>query len=148
MWGKTSPYVSGENIVTGNYVKESMDPAYHKNPAWRLPTQSEFTELVNNMTWSWVTLEDNTQKGVYHATSKSNGLSLVFLTSGWKWNGSLLADGHVGNFWSSSPSPGGYADRANCLIVNGPGSPTGKTVVPWGDCERKMGMFVRPVMDR
>ena len=125
-----------------------MDPAYHKNPAWRLPTQSEFTELVNNMTWSWVTLEDNTQKGVYHATSKSNGLSLVFLTSGWKWNGSLLADGHVGNFWSSSPSPGGYADRANCLIVNGPGSPTGKTVVPWGDCERKMGMFVRPVMDR
>ena len=148
VWGSQKRYSEYNGTVTGNYVKESMDPAYHKNTAWRLPTQSEFTELVNNMNWSWVTLEDNSQKGVCHATSKSNGLSLVFLTSGWKWDGKLLADGDIGNFWSSSPSPGGTANQANCLIVTGPGSGVGTTVVPWGDCLRNMGMFVRPVMDR
>ena len=57
--------------------------------SWRMPTNTELTELRNNCTWTWTT-----QNGVngYKVTSKGNGNS-IFLPA---------AEGSHGNYWSSS----------------------------------------------
>ena len=69
---------------------------------WRMPTDTEFTELRNNCTWQW-----GTYKGVngYKVTSKKEGYTdkWIFLpAAGYRSGTDLSSVGSSGRYWSSS----------------------------------------------
>ena len=63
---------------------------------WRIPTEKEWTELLEECTWEWTT-----QKGVdgYTVTSKKNGAQ-IFLPEASFWSSFRYSTG--GYYWSSS----------------------------------------------
>ena len=66
---------------------------------WRMPTDTEWTELRTKCTWTWTT-----QNGVsgYRVISKINGKS-IFLPAAGFWGGTSLGnEGSYGFYWSSS----------------------------------------------
>lgn len=95
---------------------------------WRMPTQTEFNELLNNCTWTWTT--QNGVKG-YLVTSKKSGYegrSIFLPAAGWRpgpyyvgyWSSSLETDSPVGAwilyFYSGNHFTSGY-DRCCGLSV-------------------------------
>ncbi len=66
---------------------------------WRMPTNAEWQELIDNCTWTWTT-----RNGVKGCTVKSNinGNSIFLPAAGFRLNGNLGDVGLNGNFWSSS----------------------------------------------
>ena len=101
--------------------------------AWRMPTQEEQEELVNNCTWTWTT-----QNGVngYKVTGP-NGNSIFLPATGYMSDGSLNGVGSYGGYWSSSlnTSNPDYAYRVYFYSSN---------VLKYGDY-RYYGLSVRPV---
>ena len=67
--------------------------------SWRMPTDVELTELLEQCTWTWTT-----QNGVngYKVTSKSNGNSIFLPAAGHRDDASLKYAGSIGYYWSSS----------------------------------------------
>ena len=66
---------------------------------WRMPTQAEYDELINNCTWT-----RTTQSGVngYSVTSKTNGNSIFLPAAGYRSDTSVYGVGFCGYYWSSS----------------------------------------------
>lgn len=115
---------------------------------WRMPTATEFEELIDMCTWIWTTMNG---KNGYKVVSKVNGNSIFFPASGHLPAGiisvSLPASGDhivetnssegIGYYWSKSlfhSDPG----TAYCLFFNW----TGATI---DDDPRYKGHSVRPV---
>ena len=69
----------------------------------RMPTQTEWQELVDNCNWEWTTM--NGVNG-YKVTSNSNGASLFLPATGYRDGSSLGGDGTGGYYWSSSLGTG------------------------------------------
>ena len=68
---------------------------------WRMPTKEEFTELLNNCTWTWTT--QNSIKG-YKVTSNKSGYtdrSIFLPAAGFRGGKSSFSTGLVGYYWSS-----------------------------------------------
>lgn len=83
--------------------KTELDPeddaAYvNWGPAWRMPSEEQFSELINS---SYTTTEWTTQNGVYgrKITSKENGNSIFLPAAGYRNGSSLLYAGSYGLFW-------------------------------------------------
>lgn len=129
-WGETEPkivysgstykYFNGSSSTLTKYcnsssygnngytdTKTTLDPdddvAHVKwGGDWRMPTKDEFTELRNNCTWTWITL--NGVKG-YRVTSKKSGYTdrSIFLPAvGYRSDTGLYDVGSDGYYWSSS----------------------------------------------
>ena len=101
---------------------------------WRMPTETEFTELCKNCTWTWTT-----QNGVngYKMTSKSNGNSIFLPATGCRYGSSLNDAGSLGGYWSSSlgtdrPNFAYHLDFSAGFVV-------------WSRYDRYYGLSVRPV---
>ena len=105
--------------------------------SWRLPTKSEYDELVNNCTRQWTT--QNGVKGM-RFTSKKNGNSVFFPAAGWRDGASAYGAGEGGYYWSSTPY-GGSTQRAYGLYFDSGGSAS----TDWGN--RYYGHTVRPVLE-
>lgn len=67
--------------------------------SWRMPTDAEITELINNCTWIWT--PQNGKNG-YKVTSKKNGNSIFFSAAGDCGGSSYNDAGSYGFYWSSS----------------------------------------------
>ena len=80
---------------------ELTDDAAYMNwgGSWRMPTDAEWTELREQCTWTWITL--NRING-YSVTSKLNGNSIFLPAAGYRGDGSLNYAGSYGYYWSSS----------------------------------------------
>ena len=67
--------------------------------SWRMPTDAEWIELMNNCTDTWTT-----QNGVngYRVTSKTNGNSIFLPAAGFRFDSSRNDAGGYGYYWSSS----------------------------------------------
>lgn len=67
--------------------------------AWRMPTDAEMTELLEQCIWTWTT-----QNGVngYKVISKSNGNSIFLPAAGDRLDSSLYDAGSIGHYWLSS----------------------------------------------
>ena len=92
----------GDNGFTDNKTTlESEDDAAHVNwgGSWRMPTNAEWEELLDNCTWTWTT-----QNGVngYQVTSKTNSNSIFLPAAGSRDGTNLYGVGRRGYFWSSS----------------------------------------------
>lgn len=85
---------SDQGIVDNKTTLDKCDDAarYNMGGSWRMPTLSEYEELVNNCSWSYTT--HNGVKG-YRAFSKINGNSIFFPTS-------VTPDNMVADYWSST----------------------------------------------
>ena len=66
---------------------------------WRMPTQTEMQELIDNCDTTWVTI--NGINGMLF-TSRGNGNSIFLPAAGSRDNGSLYEAGSLGHYWSSS----------------------------------------------
>ena len=66
---------------------------------WRMPTQSDFQELLSGTTNEWTQVNGvNGRK----FTSKTNGNSIFIPAAGACYRGSVYSVGYYGNVWSSS----------------------------------------------
>ncbi len=67
--------------------------------SWRMPSDTEWTELRTKCTWTWTT-----QSGVngYRVTSKINGNSIFLPVAGFRLNSDPYIVGISGYYWSSS----------------------------------------------
>ena len=77
------------------------DDAAHVNwgGQWRMPTSAEFTELMNNTTWTWTTVD-----GVsgWTFTSKTNSNSIFLPAAGYRSSNYADFVSNRGRYWSST----------------------------------------------
>lgn len=92
-------YWDGTETPEGKTVLDLEDDAARANwgGSWRLPSDSEWTELRENCTWTWTT--QNGVKGRL-VTSNINGNSIFLPVAGNKNGTSLSNAGSYGNYWS------------------------------------------------
>lgn len=76
---------------------------------WRMPSESEFNELLQKCQWTWITYKGTTG---YKITSKLNGNSIFLPATGW-YGRYINNRGSVGYYWSRSLSSGN--DYPICL---------------------------------
>ncbi len=127
----------GDNGFTDNkttLVPEDDAAHYNWGGNWRMPTDAELTELLNNCTWEWTT--QNEVNG-YKVTSKTNGNSIFLPAAGYRDVASTYLVGLDGYYWSSSL----YEFDPNCAWCLGFYSDD------WGggSSGRGFGSSVRPV---
>lgn len=68
--------------------------------SWRMPTNTEFEELLSNSTWTWTAMNGN--RG-YIVTSKTNGNSIFLPAAGTRGTAGVISNlDYTGNYWSSS----------------------------------------------
>ena len=103
---------------------------------WRMPTDKEWKELLEECTWAMCTTQDG--KIGYKVTSKTNGNSIILLAAGYHNYDSLYNDGKVGYYWSSSLNTG---SPSYAYYVSFNSSVDGKSDF----CDRYHGQSVRPV---
>lgn len=68
--------------------------------SWRLPTEDECQELIDDCTWEWTKVNG---KNGFLVTGPS-GSSLFLPAAGWRSGSSLNYDGEYGNYWGSTPA--------------------------------------------
>ncbi len=109
-WGEISPKLSYEpenSLLYNNELFIEQDikgsPKFDAATAnwggsWRMPTLSEFEELLNNCICSWI--KQGKHKG-YCITSKHNGNYLFLPLTGYFYGSSLSWSDSYGRYWSS-----------------------------------------------
>ncbi|MBO5848484.1 MAG: DUF1566 domain-containing protein [Bacteroidales bacterium] len=117
-WGETTTktnYSSSTSATYGLSISQlesqgyidgagNLNPQYDAAAAnwggdWRMPTEAEMRELIDNCTWTWTT--QNGVKG-YKVTSKVNS-NYIFLPAAGRFGSSLIDAGSYGDYWSSTP---------------------------------------------
>lgn len=121
---------------------ELLDDAARQNWGgnWRMPSRAQFTELLNECTWTWTT-----QNGVYgyQFSSKKNSNSIFLPAAGYRTS-TLNSSGTYGYYWTrenykSSSSSSDYSyDAYYCRFYSGDAYES--------DNYRYYGCTVRPVL--
>lgn len=100
---KFSKYVAGNRFgrIDGRTVLDLTDDAANANwgGGWRLPSENEFQELIDNCIWTWISLNGNCG---YLVMSKLNGNCIFIPAGGEYFNLTILAKYRVGNYMSRS----------------------------------------------
>ncbi|MBR0298105.1 MAG: Ig domain-containing protein [Bacteroidales bacterium] len=145
-WGSWSNVTKYNNdsyygIVDNKTVLEAEDDVAHVKLGgnWRMPTKSEFDELIttrNNSNYKWEWKQINGHNG-WMIKYLVNGQSIFLPATGEWYHTSLLWVGTDGIYWSSSLHTGGAAWNA---VFGSEGSHTTSR----GRC---FGESVRPVLD-
>ena len=102
---------------------------------WRMPTQAEWQELLNNTTNVWTT-QNGVNGRLFTAT---NGNSLFLPAAGYRYASSLNSVGSYGHYWSSSLSTDD-SDQAWSLLFG-----SGWCYTSCSGSNRGYGKSVRPV---
>ena len=101
--------------VDNKTVLELEDDAAYINMGmnWRMPTEKEYSELISECTWEWIT--QNGTAG-YKVTG-TNGNSIFFPAAGFWVVSNATSAGTYGYYYSSSLNEE-YSDRANSLCLS------------------------------
>ena len=124
-WGETTTKTSYNSSTytysdNPNTLPSSRDAATANwGTGWRMPTQTEMQELIDNCTVTWTT-----QNGVNgRLFTGSNGNSIFLPAAGYRDDGDLYSAGSFGSCWSSSLNTGStvsawrlYFDSGNYLM--------------------------------
>ena len=99
-YGKDSGQLISYGFVDRNILKPRYDAAamnWENN--WRLPTQKEMQELVDNCTWTWIT-----QNGVYGClVTGTNGNSIFLPATGYRvFDQPAIYAERFGYYWTST----------------------------------------------
>ena len=143
-WGETktkSTYTSSNSVTCGVSMDDiSGDAEYDAatvnwGSPWRIPTDTELTELIMSCTWTWTTLNS---ANCYEVTG-TNGNSIFLPAAGYRSSSSLWSAGSYGSYWSSTPVTSD-SSRAYCLSFDSSvGYRSGRT--------RYDGCSIRPVSE-
>lgn len=120
----------GDDIASTHY-----DVAHVKwRGSWRMPSQSQFTEIIKNCTFTWTT-----KNGVngYQYTGP-NGGAIFLPATGFKWGDQLIEAGNTGSYWSSTQSQSDLQFAYFLTILKNGGG--------WIGARRRCGVAVRPVI--
>ena len=107
-WGEIEPkenYTQENCLTWGQEIGDiSGNPQYDAARAnwggtWRMPTKSEFEELIEECEWEWTSEGEN--RG-YRVTG-TNGNSIFLPAAGYRHGTSLYDAGSIGYYWSSTP---------------------------------------------
>ena len=94
-------YIDNEGNLTAQYDAATAN----WGGDWRMPTDAEQEELINNCTWTWTT-----QNGVNGYNVEGPSGASIFLPAAGDRNGSsLYFAGSYGSYWSSTPTRHGGA---------------------------------------
>ena len=126
-------YEKSMGDIAGNSTYDAA--RYNWGGKWRLPTEAECQELVDNCTWTWTTLGGH--NGI-KVTSKKTGAS-IFLPAAGRYCWSLDHAGVYCAYWSSTPVPRGTSGAYSLNVTSGHHD------VGWND--RDSGRSVRPVSE-
>ena len=141
-WGETitkSEYTEENSLTYGESISNisgdsTSDVARKKwGSSWRIPTRSEFEELIDNCEWTWTT--QNGKRG--YKVIGPNGNSIFLTAAGFRRGSSLSFAGEYGSYWSSTPDATSGARR---LYFDWSYHDT-----LW--CSRYFGQSVRPVSE-
>src|SRR5574344_904462 len=126
---------SGNFIGDGKTTLEAADDAATQKlgSPWRMPTDDEIKELLDNCTWTWTTQDG---KNGYEVKGK-NGNSIFLPAAGSRIGSELYDAGIWGDYWSSSLDAA-YSDIARYLDFESGGH-------DWDYVDRRYGFTVRPV---
>ena len=127
------------NSVGGEAVLELEDDAAHFNMggSWRMPSDAEFRELVENTTIEWTEINGVLGRKF---TSKSDKRKYVFFPAvGYCYYGSVFNVGSFGYYWSSSLDMCDVRNACDMLFHS--------SLAPWHDSNsRYLGFSVRGVI--
>lgn len=127
--------IGGKTKITPNSGHDAARENWKGN--WRMPSESDFKELYEYCTWSWVKYGGHYG---YMMTSKKNGNSIFLPAAGWRNESTNSYQGEVGAYWSSELSAKFSQDsQTNCF---------NKSLYSLEARRRDYGRSVRPVLDR
>lgn len=148
-WTKYIPlngasYWSGPGSPDNKAVLDAIDDAAHAKLGgkWRIPTDAEWTELMDNCTWTWTDNYNGTGVKGRIITGRKPGhtdKSIFLPAAEYRGHDYLSNDGLCGDYWSSSLDSG-------CLLY-------GRLVFFYSDSvyrdcsDRYYGLSIRPVSD-
>lgn len=126
---------SSHGVVDNKTVLEPEDDAATANwgGSWRMPTNAELTELREQCTWTWTTL--NGVNG-YKVTG-TNGNSIFLSAAGYRLGSSLIYAGSLGVYLSGSLRTSHPSEAFDVYFSS--------SYVYRGRSEREIGRSVRPV---
>ena len=101
---------------------------------WRIPTEAEWKELIDNCTWTWTSVNGRSGLRLY---SKINGNS-IFLPAGGIKGSNLGVVGSHGRYWSSSITTGGPDARCVNFYYG--------EIITYSD-DRCYGRTIRPISE-
>ena len=106
-------------IVDNKTILDLEDDAAHVNWGgnWRMPTETEQNELLNNCTWTWTDSFNGTGVKGYIVSSKANSNFIFLPFAGFFQDWTLYSGGAIGYYWSSSLHPDG-SDLAYDLNIS------------------------------
>lgn len=125
---ENAPYYTGDGNTHSwsKYTKSTQvslepdDDAAHVNWGgnWRMPTEADFQELLNNTNMQWVLNFNNTGVSGYKFTNKKNATKYIFLPAGGFRNlTSQDCAGWMGRYWTASLSMS-YGNEACSLYFS------------------------------
>lgn len=144
-WGETETkdeYTSSNSVTSGVEMDDISGNAEYDaatanwGGSWRMPTNNETEELVNNCTWTWAILNDVNG----FLVTGSNGNSIFLPAAGNR----MFTDnrqGERGYYWSSTPIETDTNYFSNCLFFTTTGVSATYTA------SRELGRTIRPVTD-
>lgn len=133
-------------------VLEAMDDAVavHMGTTWRMPTNADFQELLNNTNHQWVSNYNNTGVKGMLFTSKTNSEKFIFMPvagyryttgSGSKMRDKIYQKDNYGYYWSSTVSSSDNK-MASCLRFTSENSTSRPTI------NRCNGLLIRGVLPK
>ena len=108
----SSSYGTVDDWTTLNLSDDAAHAHWGGN--WRMPTEAEQNELINNCTWTWTTDYRGIGVSGYIVKSKTNSNSIFLPATGYCADTNLEEAGSFGTYWSSSLYLNG-SDRAYYL---------------------------------
>lgn len=112
--------------------------------SWRMPTQADWSELINDCNWEWTTI--NNVEGFKVSSKKNN--NYIFLPVTGQMSGTSKVQEVYGHYWMSCPDPAtaNRQDWALRMVFQQPTSSdaghSASRLYKWKGC------IIRPVMDK
>ena len=99
-----NPTLQSEGYIdsTGTLVAAHDAAAAHLGSPWRMPTDAEFSALVNNCTATWITT-NNVSGWLVTGTGGYANRSIFLPAAGYGRDSYLVNVGSAGGYWSSLP---------------------------------------------